>query len=93
MTLSVDELETRRAALEAELGERITVDGLSATLRIFQRKKGHRHSTDDLLTAWYALEKSPPAMRALSAAILLHTGDFRQIKIQRRLNLRFLLGR
>jgi tRNA1(Val) A37 N6-methylase TrmN6 len=62
---SDEELETRRAALEAELGERITVDGLTATFRIFQRKKGHRHSTDDLLTAWYALEKSPAVTRAL----------------------------
>jgi tRNA1Val (adenine37-N6)-methyltransferase len=62
---SVEELELRRAALEAELGEAITVDGLSARFRIFQRKKGHRHSTDDLLTAWYALEKSPPVARAL----------------------------
>ncbi len=59
------EFESRRAALEAELGEPITVDGLSAEYRIFQRRKGHRHSTDDLLTAWYALEKSPHVTRCL----------------------------
>ena len=56
----MDEFETRRLELEAELGEPITVDGLSSEVRIFQRKKGHRYSTDDLMTAWYALEKSPP---------------------------------
>jgi tRNA1(Val) A37 N6-methylase TrmN6 len=56
-----DPFETRRAELEAELGEAITVDGLTLlpgrSYRIFQRRKGHRHSTDDLLTAWYALEQ------------------------------------
>lgn len=63
--LSEEETETRRLALEAELGEAVTVDGLSAAWRIFQRRRGHRHSTDDLLTAWYALEKSPPASLCL----------------------------
>jgi len=59
------EFEARRAQLEAELGEPITLDGLTADWRIFQRRKGHRHSTDDLLTAWYALENSPPTARCL----------------------------
>ncbi len=63
--LSPDALEARRRVLENEFGEIITIDGLTSTLRIFQRKKGHRHSTDDLLTGWYALEKSPHVTRAL----------------------------
>lgn len=63
--LTPEQFEARRAALEAELGEPITLDGLTADYRIFQRRKGHRHSTDDLLTAWYALENSPPVARCL----------------------------
>jgi len=54
-----------REELEAELGEPITLDGLTATWKIFQRKRGHRHSTDDLLTAWYALEQAPEVSRVL----------------------------
>ena len=56
--------EARRRELEAELGEPITVDGLSASYKIFQRRHGHRHSTDDLMTAWYALEHAPVVARA-----------------------------
>lgn len=37
---------------------------------IAQRKKGHRHSIDDVLTAWYALQLSPP----VSAHLDLGTG-------------------
>ncbi len=65
-----------RAALEQELGERITLDALTgpvgaepgclqddagnpASWLIAQRKAGHRHSADDVLTAWYALQASP----------------------------------
>jgi tRNA1(Val) A37 N6-methylase TrmN6 len=32
---------------------------------IAQRLKGHRHSADDVLTAWYALQVSPPVLEHL----------------------------
>lgn len=69
--------QEERRSLEAELGERITLDALTgpgnearmpelrddaggvAAWLIAQRKAGHRHSVDDVLTAWYALRKSP----------------------------------
>ncbi|MEO6772918.1 MAG: methyltransferase [Kofleriaceae bacterium] len=57
--------DARRAALELELGEPVTLDGLTATWKIVQRKHGHRHSTDDVLTAWYALEHAPKVAHAL----------------------------
>jgi len=53
------DFEGRRAALEAEMGEPITLDHLTGRVRIFQRKHGHRHSTDDLLTGALALEHAP----------------------------------
>jgi tRNA1Val (adenine37-N6)-methyltransferase len=34
----------------------VTVDGLTRDYRLVQRRRGHRHSTDDLLTGWYAAE-------------------------------------
>lgn len=49
-----------RAELEAELGEPITIDGLTGGWSLCQRARGHRHSVDDVLTAAYALEISPP---------------------------------
>ncbi len=72
-----------RRLLEAELGERITLDALTgpngisavqslqddagsgAGWLIAQRLKGHRHSADDVLTAWYALQVSPPVTEHL----------------------------
>ncbi len=69
--------QEERAALETELGERVTLDALTgpnglpsgiplqddageaAGWLIAQRKNGHRHSADDVLTAWYALQVSP----------------------------------
>jgi tRNA1Val (adenine37-N6)-methyltransferase len=42
-----------------------TIDGLTSGWKIAQRKRGHRHSTDDLLTGWYAAECAPEVTRIL----------------------------
>ena len=42
-----------------------TLDALSGHYRIFQLKKGHRYSTDDLLTAWYGTTWCPSARKVL----------------------------
>jgi tRNA1Val (adenine37-N6)-methyltransferase len=39
--------------------------GGAAGWLIAQRKRGHRHSADDVLTAWYALQVSPPVREHL----------------------------
>lgn len=46
-------------------GEELTTDGLTAEWTIVQRRRGHRHSTDDLLTGWYAAEKVARRTRLL----------------------------
>lgn len=66
-----DEVETRRAAIARDLAEAVTLDALTRDFTIFQRRRGHRHSTDDLLTAWYAVEHAP---RAVSRLLDLGTG-------------------
>jgi tRNA1Val (adenine37-N6)-methyltransferase len=45
--------------------DELTIDALTGGWKIAQRKKGHRHSTDDLLTGWYAGEVAPTARRLL----------------------------
>src|SRR5262249_54996094 len=67
-----DELGARRAELSAELGHSMTLDGLTRDFKIFQRRRGHRHSTDDLLTAWYAVTHAPP--RPIETLLDLGTG-------------------
>jgi len=47
--------------LEPEEGE--TLDHLRGHFRIFQYAKGHRFSTDDLLTAWFGTTWCPQARR------------------------------
>ena len=43
----------------------VTLDAISGMWRIFQYERGHRYSTDDLLTAWYGTTKCPSAARVL----------------------------
>jgi tRNA1Val (adenine37-N6)-methyltransferase len=50
---------------DREVIDEITIDALTGGWTIEQRKKGHRHSTDDLLTGWYAVEVVPDARRIL----------------------------
>ena len=42
-----------------------SLDALSGHFRIFQLRKGHRFSTDDVLTAWYGTTWAPSAGRVL----------------------------
>lgn len=48
--------------VDAEEGE--TLDVLCGWFRIFQYAKGHRYSTDDVLTAWYGTTHAPRVDRA-----------------------------
>lgn len=54
-----------RAELEAELGEAISIDALTGSWKIAQRVAGHRHSSDDVLTAAYAVHAAPDVDEAL----------------------------
>jgi tRNA1Val (adenine37-N6)-methyltransferase len=42
-----------------------TLDAISGYFRLFQLEKGHRFSTDDVLTAWYGTSWSPCARTVL----------------------------
>jgi len=42
-----------------------TIDRITRDWQMIQRRRGHRHSTDDLLTGWYAAENGPGASRIL----------------------------
>ncbi|HEX6085584.1 MAG TPA: methyltransferase [Thermoanaerobaculia bacterium] len=48
--------------VDVEDGE--TLDYLCGWYRIFQYAKGHRYSTDDVLTAWYGTSHAPRVARA-----------------------------
>lgn len=59
------EIEARRLELEIDLGSEVTVDKLSAGWCVYQRRRGHRYSTDDLTTAWFGASHQPTATRLL----------------------------
>ena len=50
---------------DLQVGEGESLDAISGYFRLFQLKKGHRFSTDDVLTAWYGTSWAPRAERVL----------------------------
>jgi tRNA1Val (adenine37-N6)-methyltransferase len=48
-----------------EPADELTIDAVTGGWTIAQRAKGHRHSTDDLMTGWYAAEVVHGAKRIL----------------------------
>jgi len=52
------------ASQDVEVPSDETLDAISGHFRIFQLRKGHRFSTDDVLTAWYGTAWAP-AVHAL----------------------------
>jgi tRNA1(Val) A37 N6-methylase TrmN6 len=53
------------ASAAAAVPQDETLDALSGHFRIFQLRRGHRFSTDDLLTAWYGTTWAPTASTVL----------------------------
>ena len=49
----------------APSGADLTDDALTGSFRIWQRRRGHRYSLDDVLTAWEAARARPDAHRVL----------------------------
>jgi tRNA1Val (adenine37-N6)-methyltransferase len=52
-------------SLKDQRNHHVTLDTLAGSWRIFQLRRGHRFSTDDLLTAWAAVRAQPMACRLL----------------------------
>lgn len=53
------------AAQPPDVPQDETLDAISGHFRIFQLRKGHRFSTDDVLTAWYGTSWAPAARAVL----------------------------
>ena len=60
-----------------DLLDDLTLDRLTADISVFQRRKGHRFSSDDVVTAWAAMQACPTPQRVLDlgcglGSVLLH---------------------
>jgi len=55
----------RQGNLPPDANHEITLDRLAGEWRIYQLRRGHRFSTDDVLTAWTGLAARPGARRVL----------------------------
>ena len=53
--LSPDELSPDELSPDELSLDRLSLDRLTADVSVFQRKKGHRFSSDDVITAWVAM--------------------------------------
>jgi tRNA1Val (adenine37-N6)-methyltransferase len=65
------------SAITALVVDELSLDLLTAGISVFQRKKGHRFSSDDVVTAWVAMQVCPAPARALDlgcglGSVLLH---------------------
>ena len=57
--------------------DELSLDGLTLDLSVFQRRKGHRFSSDDVVTAWVAMQVCPTPRTVLDlgcglGSVLLH---------------------
>lgn len=57
--------------------EALSLDALTADIAVFQRTRGHRFSSDDVVTAWAAMQVCPSPARVLDlgcglGSVLLH---------------------
>jgi tRNA1(Val) A37 N6-methylase TrmN6 len=58
-------------------GDALSLDALTADISVFQRTKGHRFSSDDVVTAWAAMQVCPSPAHVLDlgcglGSVLLH---------------------
>lgn len=57
--------------------DELSLDALTSGVEVFQRRKGHRFSSDDVVTAWVALQQCPSPRRGLDlgcglGSVVLH---------------------